>query len=69
MSEIGHSPITRFAWALLADIEPPDLKVGIAILPKKAAVESVARPDRVAMYIASSIKCNVRELEGALIRR
>jgi chromosomal replication initiator protein len=53
---------------LLADIEPPELEVRIAILRKKAAVEAVTLPDDVALYIASSIKSNVRELEGALIR-
>jgi chromosomal replication initiator protein len=42
--------------------------VRIAILRKKAASESIHLPDDVAMFIASSIKSNVRELEGALIR-
>jgi chromosomal replication initiator protein len=68
ISDIADRLRTRFAWGLLADIEPPELEVRIAILRKKAAVESVALPDDVAMYIASSIKSNVRELEGALIR-
>jgi len=68
ISDIADRLRTRFAWGLLADIEPPELEVRIAILRKKAAVEQVALPDDVAMYIASSIKSNVRELEGALIR-
>ena len=68
ISDIADRLRTRFAWGLLADIEPPELEVRIAILRKKAAVESVALPDDVALYIASSIKSNVRELEGALIR-
>jgi chromosomal replication initiator protein len=68
ISDIADRLRTRFAWGLLADIEPPELEVRIAILRKKAAVEAVALPDDVAMYIASSIKSNVRELEGALIR-
>jgi chromosomal replication initiator protein len=68
ISDIADRLRTRFAWGLLADIEPPELEVRIAILRKKAAVESVSLPDDVAMYIASSIKSNVRELEGALIR-
>ncbi len=68
ISDIADRLRTRFAWGLLADIEPPEREVRIAILRKKAAVESVALPDDVAMYIASSIKSNVRELEGALIR-
>jgi chromosomal replication initiator protein len=68
ISDIADRLRTRFAWGLLADIEPPELEVRIAILRKKAAVESVVLPDDVAMYIASAIKSNVRELEGALIR-
>jgi chromosomal replication initiator protein len=68
ISDIADRLRTRFAWGLLADIEPPELEVRIAILRKKAATEAVALPDDVALYIASSIKSNVRELEGALIR-
>jgi len=68
ISDIADRLRTRFAWGLLADIEPPELEVRIAILRKKAAVEAVVLPDDVALYIASSIKSNVRELEGALIR-
>jgi len=68
ISDVADRLRTRFAWGLLADIEPPELEVRIAILRKKAAVEAVSLPDDVALYIASSIKSNVRELEGALIR-
>lgn len=68
ISDIADRLRTRFAWGLLADIEPPELEVRMAILRKKAATESVHLPDDVVMYIASAIKSNVRELEGALIR-
>jgi chromosomal replication initiator protein len=68
ISDVADRLRTRFAWGLLADIEPPELEVRIAILRKKAAAESVQLPDDVALYIANSIKSNVRELEGALIR-
>ncbi len=68
ISDIADRLRTRFAWGLLADIEPPELEVRIAILRKKAAVEAIHMPDDVALFIASSIKSNVRELEGALIR-
>jgi len=59
---------TRFAWGLMADIEPPELEVRVAILRKKADAEGIQLPDEVSLYIASSVKSNVRELEGALIR-
>jgi len=68
ISDIADRLRSRFAWGLLADIEPPELEVRIAILRKKAAVEGVMLPDDVALYIASAVKSNVRELEGALIR-
>jgi chromosomal replication initiator protein len=68
ISDIADRLRTRFAWGLLADIDPPELEVRVAILRRKAHSENIHLPDDVALYIANAIKSNVRELEGALIR-
>lgn len=59
---------TRFQWGLIADIQQPDLETRVAILQKKADAEQIVLPDEVALYLATNIKSNVRELEGSLIR-
>src|SRR5213593_4767574 len=59
---------SRFEWGLIADIQPPDLETKVAIIKKKAERQNILVPDNVALYIASKIKSNIRELEGALVR-
>jgi len=69
ISAIEERLRSRFEWGLIADIQMPDLETKIAILQKKADSEQQIRlADDVAVFIARSIKSNIRELEGALIR-
>ena len=59
---------SRFEWGLIADIQPPDLEMKVAIIRKKAAAEQTEIPNDVALFIAGTVKSNVRELEGRLNR-
>jgi chromosomal replication initiator protein len=59
---------SRFEWGLIADIQPPNLEMKVAILRKKAATEKIEVPNDVALFIAGTVKSNVRELEGRLNR-
>jgi chromosomal replication initiator protein len=60
--------VSRFEWGLVTDIKPPDLETRVAILRKKAAVDSIALDDEVLEFIARNCRSNVRELEGAIIK-
>ena len=57
---------SRFEWGLLADIGYPDYETRMAILRRKQEVDGFHLDDEILDYIASNIKSNIRELEGAL---
>jgi len=59
---------SRFQWGLIADIEPPDLETKVAILKRKADLDGIELTDDIAIFIASKVRSNVRELEGSLVR-
>lgn len=59
---------SRFEGGLIIDIQAPCIETRMAIIKKKAEKDGVLIPDDVCYFIASKIKTNIRELEGALIR-
>lgn len=59
---------SRFLSGLITDIQPPELETRLAILHKKAERDPTKVPDEVLEFIATNVKDNIRELEGALIR-
>jgi len=60
--------VSRFQWGLVADIQAPELETRVAIVRKKAQLEHIELLDDVCLFIAQSVRSNVRELEGTLIR-
>jgi chromosomal replication initiator protein len=59
---------SRLLSGLLAEIDPPDLETRLAILRTKAITDHIDLPDDVGEFIATNVKDNIRELEGALTR-
>lgn len=56
---------SRFEWGLIADIQPPDYETRVAILRKNVEMSHRQINEEIIDYIASNIKSNIRELEGA----
>ena len=59
---------SRFEWGLTVDIQPPDYETRMAILRKKEELEGYNIDNEIIKYIATNVKSNIRELEGALTK-
>ena len=57
---------TRFEWGLIADIQPPDLELRIAIIKKKAEQVSITLSDEVLTFLAENLRSNIRQIEGTI---
>jgi len=68
IATLEHRLRSRFESGLITDVQPPELETRLAILRKKAEGERTQIPDDVLELIATHVRDNIRELEGALIR-
>lgn len=59
---------SRFKMGLITDIQPPDIETRLAILRTRTENHAINIDHEILEFIASNIKNNIRELEGALIR-
>ncbi len=57
---------SRFEHGIIADIQPPDLELRVAIAKRKAQHLGMQVPNNVLIYLGENIKDNIRQIEGAL---
>ena len=57
---------TRFEWGLIADIQPPDPELRVAIIKKKADQIGIEISDEVLEFLAENLRSNIRQIEGAV---
>ena len=57
---------SRFEQGLLADINPPDMELRVAIIRKKAEMLSIDLPDEVLSFLAENLRSNIRQIEGSI---
>ena len=57
---------TRFEWGLIADIQPPDLELRIAIFKNKISQAGITISDEIITYLAENLRSHIRQIEGAI---
>ena len=69
MGDIEARLCQRFECGLVADLQPPDFEVRLAILKNRARLDGVGEVgDETLAEIADTVEGSVRRIEGALIR-
>ncbi|MEK7080702.1 MAG: chromosomal replication initiator protein DnaA [Patescibacteria group bacterium] len=59
---------SRFEGGMIADVSLPDYETRLVILKAKMQEKNINLPEEILEYIATNVKKNIRELEGALNR-
>lgn len=57
---------SRFEWGMAIDVQLPDFETRTAIIESKAQQSGIELSHDTVEYLATNIKTNIRELEGAL---
>jgi len=60
---------TRFEWGLVADIQPPDFELRVAIMQNKAKMlgdRGLRIPHEVFVFLAENLTSNIRQMEGVI---
>jgi len=68
IQNLEHRLVSRFEWGMVADLQPPDIEIRLAILRKKAEMINANLPEEILDFLANHIRANIRRLEGALTR-
>ncbi|MCZ6805480.1 MAG: DnaA/Hda family protein, partial [Deltaproteobacteria bacterium] len=68
IQEMQERLISRFQSGMVADVQVPELDTRIAILQQKAESEGITLLNEVALFVAQTVRSNVRELQGMLLR-
>ncbi len=58
--------MTRFEWGLIADIQPPDFELRVAILKNKITQAGITVSDDIITYLAENLRSHIRQIEGAV---
>jgi len=66
IAELEDRLRSRFEGGMIADVSLPDYETRLVILKQKLQEKNTDLPDDILDYIATNVKKNIRELEGAL---
>jgi len=58
--------VSRFKWGLVEKLEQPETETRMAIIRRKAELMGLPLPNDVVEYVATNVRNNIREIEGAI---
>lgn len=59
---------SRFEMRVMADIQPPDLELRIAIIKRKSDILKIEIPNDVLLFLGEEITENIRQIEGVIMK-